>query len=395
MRDKMIKKLKILFVIPYFVPAWGFGGPTRLAFSYAKELVKMGHKVTVYTSDVFDGKSRIIKRHNFLDGIEVFYLRNLSNYLAWRKIFLPLGFPGLLRKTIKDFDIIHCFDFRTFQNIWVYKYALKNKIPYVISVLGQISRGEGFRKPIKLLYDYLWGREVLNGAFLVFAQNDHEKEDLIKFGIKENKIVLLPLGLDFSEFKTLPKKGNFRQKYGIKKDDFLILFVGRIHYFKGIDFIIRALPEIKKKIKNTKLVVIGRDDGYLNSLKILVKEKKLEDSVIFTGPIYEQGRIMAYRDADVFIITPRLFEETSLASLEAAASGTPIIVNYQCQVPYLDQYKAGITLLRNDPQSISNAIFNVFERKEEMGKRGRKMIEEKFDLSKIVMLLEDLFGRIK
>jgi len=391
---KIKMKLKILFVIPYFAPAWGYGGPARLAFDYARELVKRRHRVTVYASDALDQKSRIKEKHDFIDDIEVFYLPNLSNFLAWRKIFLPLGFPRVLRKNIRDFDIVHCFDFRTFQNIWVHKYALENRIPYVVSILGQTGRGEGFRKPIKLVYDYLWGREILNDTAMVFAQNDHEREDLMIFGVKENKIALLPLALDFSEFKKLPKKGKFRQKHGIKKDDFLILFVGRIHYLKGIDFIIRALPKIKKKIKNTKLVVVGRDDGYLESLRSLVKEKNLEKSVIFTGPIYGKERVTVYRDADLFVITPWHFEETSLASLEAAACGTPIIINQKCEVPYLEEFRGGITIMTEDPETIAEAIANLSFQKNKMGKMARKMIREKFILGKVGNILERTYYEV-
>ena len=66
----MKKKLKILFVIPYFTPAWGYGGPVNLAHNYAKELVKRGHRVTIYASDALDEKSRIKRRRDFVDGIE-------------------------------------------------------------------------------------------------------------------------------------------------------------------------------------------------------------------------------------------------------------------------------------------------------------------------------------
>ncbi len=388
-------KLKILFLIPYFAPAWGYGGPARLAFDYAKELVKRGHKITVYASDALSEKSRVKKKHDFLDGIEVYYLSNLSNFLAWRKIFLPLGLPRLLGATIKNFDLVHCFDFRTFQNIWVHHYSKKYKPPYLISVLGQTKKGEGgIRKPIKLVYDFLWGKKILQNASLAFAQNEHEKNDLKEFGIKGNKISLLPLALDFSEFKDPPKKGKFRQKYGINKDDFFILFIGRIHYLKGIDFLIKALPKIKKKIKKVKLGIIGRDDGFLDSIKELVRKQRVENSVIFTGPIYERGRIKAYRDADVFIITPRHFEETSLASLEAAACGTPIIVNQKCQVPYLDEYWAGITLKKETPREIRDAVCHVFTQKEKMGKMARKMIIENFTLEKVIGDLERTYHEV-
>lgn len=383
----MKRKLKILFVIPYFAPAWGGGGPAKLSFDYAKELIKKGHKVTVYTSDVQYKKERIIKKHDFLDGIEVYYLENLSNYLACKRIYLPLGFPKLLRETICNFDIIHCFDFRTLQNIWIRNEAIRTKIPYVVSVFGQMNRGSGIRGLLKLPYDFLWGKKFLENATLIFAQNNHEKEDLLNFSIKEEKIALLPLAIDFSEFEKLPKRGFFRKKYGIKYDDFLILFVGRLHPFKGVDLLINSLALILKKIPEAKLAIVGRDDGDLKRLKKLRESLNLEKKIIFSGPIYEKERINAYVDADVFVITPKHFEETSLASLEAAACQTPIIVNQKCQVPYLEEYKAGITIPDSNSQSISEVIFEILKNKEKRGSNARVMIREKFSLDRIITQL--------
>ncbi|MCM8786989.1 MAG: glycosyltransferase [Candidatus Omnitrophica bacterium] len=389
----MKKKLNILFVIPYFVPAWGGGGPVKIVFNYAKELVKRGHKVTVYTSDVKYEEERIKKNHLFIGGIEIFYLANLSNFLACRRIYLPLSFPKIFKKTVKNFDIIHCFDFRTFQNIWIRNEAIKAKIPYVVSVFGQMNRGSGILSLVKSLYDFFWGRKFLKDASLVFAQNDHEKKDLLNFGVKEEKITLLPLAIDFSEFEKLPKRGSFREKYGIKPDEFLILFLGRIHFLKGIDLLINSMPLILKKIPKAKLVIVGRDDGDLKRLKRITANLGLESKVLFIGPIYEKERIKAYTDADIFVLTPRFYEETSLASIEALACGIPIIINKRNQAPFLKKLNLGIELKDNSQEAISRSI--VILCKNRISREViREMVKKVFDIKKIINKLEEFYFKI-
>jgi len=385
------RKLKILFTILYFPPAWGYGGPVKVAYNYAKELVARGHKVTVYTTDTLDNVSRIYRKHNILEGIEVIYLSNISNFLASKKIFLTPSFPFLIKKTIKNFDLVHCFDFRNLQNIAVNYFAIKNQVPYCLSVFGQINRGRGLLSMVKFCYDVLSGRRILKYASCIFAQNDHEEQTIAKQHIKKEKIAKLPLAIDLSEFQDLPQKGEFRKKYGINENDFLMLFVGRIHYLKGIDTIIKALPGIKKKIRNVKLVIVGRDDGYLSQIRILTKAKDLERSVIFAGPVYEKERISIYRDTNIFIITPRFPEETSLASLEAAACGIPIIVNQNCQVPHLANYNGGITLKDDNADTLVNAVYDLHKNEKSAGEMAKKMVDKEYSIEKVVNTLEKIY----
>ena len=73
--------MRILQIIPYYAPAWGYGGPPRIMFDYARMLVSRGHKVTVYTTDAYRRDKRIEKAKDIIDGVEVRYFKNLSNYL--------------------------------------------------------------------------------------------------------------------------------------------------------------------------------------------------------------------------------------------------------------------------------------------------------------------------
>ena len=76
--------MKILQVIPYFVPAWDFGGPLPVCYELSKQFVKRGHEVAVWTTDALNARSRIAQPEETIDGIQVRRFKNVSNSFAYR-----------------------------------------------------------------------------------------------------------------------------------------------------------------------------------------------------------------------------------------------------------------------------------------------------------------------
>jgi uncharacterized radical SAM superfamily protein len=74
--------MKILYVVSSFAPAWGLGGGVRVAYEVSINMSIKGHQVQVYTTDLFSSDERIKNLYNSYSGVEVFYFKNISNYLA-------------------------------------------------------------------------------------------------------------------------------------------------------------------------------------------------------------------------------------------------------------------------------------------------------------------------
>ena len=120
--------MRILQVISSFPPAFAYGGPAIGAYNVSKELVKRGHEVTVYTTDVQDKNSRYKFEKNpiWLDGIEVYHFKNISNSLASNfHISCAPGMALELKKSAKKFDIIHCHEYRSFEATFAKHYSKK------------------------------------------------------------------------------------------------------------------------------------------------------------------------------------------------------------------------------------------------------------------------------
>src|SRR2546425_11232262 len=98
--------MRILQVVPYFAPAYAYGGPPETVHKLSLALARRGNEVTVLSTDAFDSSTRQPFARDS-DGLHVHYVRNLSNYLAWsHQLFLPIGTAKFLRERLGDFDIV-------------------------------------------------------------------------------------------------------------------------------------------------------------------------------------------------------------------------------------------------------------------------------------------------
>lgn len=385
--------MKILLGVLYYEPAWAYGGPPKMVSDLARHLARRGHDVTVCTTDALDANARLPAGEQQLGGVRVVRFRNASNALAWRlKIFLPVGMQRWLAQHVARFDVVHLFDTRTMLNAWAAQAASAAGVPFVLSVWGSLPRGEGWRAMVKRRYDHKHARTLFGGAAALLAQNDHEARLYAEFGGDAARTVLWPLGVDPDEFATLPPRGGLRARLGLSDDVPLALFVGRLHELKGLAPLIRAFA--RAAVPAAHLAIVGRDDGFLATAQALARELGIADRVHFPGGLYGPDAVAAYVDCDLFCITPTHFEETSLASLAAAACGRPLVINDRCGVPWLDEYDAGI--VANDEEAVAAALRILLgdpARRAQMGANARRMVEERFSAPRVVDQIETIYQR--
>jgi glycogen(starch) synthase len=177
-----------------------------------------------------------------------------------------------------------------------------------------------------------------------------------------------------------------RQKYGLTKDDQMILFVGRLIWVKGADKLIRAMPRILQKIPNAKLVILGLGD-MRDYLEGLVRNLHLENVVKFRFEfIPEEERIAHYAACDVAAF-PSLYEPFGIVALEAMSMEKPVVVGAAgisglreiVSITGADQ--CGFHINPNDPMDIAWGVTSALEdseKKIQFGKNGRKRVLEYF-----------------
>jgi glycosyltransferase involved in cell wall biosynthesis len=387
--------MKILQVIPYFYPAWRFGGPVRVAYDISRKLVERGHSVTVYTTDIQDENSRVNCSYKNVEGVDTYYFRNLSLYAASRKMFITPSLISALKDNVKNFDVVHIHGNRTTQSPLLHYFLKKNAVPYVVQAHGGLPGATGHK--LKQLYNLLFGYALLKDASKVVALTQTEAQQYLGMGVPEEKIAIIPNGIDLSEYVDLPLKGSFKKKFGIKEDEKIVLYLARIHKIKGVDILAKAFANVIKKLDDVRLVVVGPDDGYLRELKSLIRALKIENKVLISGPLYGREKLEAYVDADVYVL-PSRYEIWGLTVLEAYACGKPVVAS---RVGGLgDILVDGATGFSVEPENVTqlaNAVYVVLkdeDRARQMGSKGKLFVKENFDIQKTTEELESLYEEV-
>lgn len=383
-----MRRLRILHVTSSFYPARGYGGGPLAAYEIAKRLVQRGHEVTVYATDTDNESLRLKAGVRNMNGAKTYYFRNISNYVAYNhKFFLSPSMVSVARKRIKDFNIIHFHDIRTFQNIVAHHYAKKYGIPYVLQTHGAHLRGMK-KRALKWIFDLLFGFRILRQADLVVALTKTEVEQFKGLGVREDRIKVIPTGTNLSKYNELPSKGTFRTKYGMADSEKMVLFLGRVHQSKGLDLLVEAFAEVARNLSEVSLVIAGQDDGFLPALKKLVTNLKIDDRVLFTGRIQEEDKLALYVDADVFV-TPSFYGFPA-TFLEAWACGLPTITTYKGGFIDGVNNKVGC-IVQFEKEQLSDALIRLLTNdrlRHQFGENARKLVKERYDWDSVVDLIE-------
>ena len=319
--------MKIVYLAPFYLPVCG--GMEQHLQQISKELIKKGHVIEIWTSDLTHS-GKLPQGELEIDGVKVKRFKTSFKF-GFSSYWQNLKYE--IEKS--DADIFHFHSYRHFHNFGVnYVKSAKTILSphwpeYPISTRGVL------RTMAAKIFDVLFGKSLFKKYDLIHVQSLGEKNWVRKYGVPETKIKLVPAGVP----ETYLKKQNaklFLQKFGIKNKK-IILSVGRIHKSKGFDRLVRIakfLPE------DALIVIIGPDGGYLAKLKNLAKELNVEEKVLFTGPLTEEEKLSAYAACYVYC-QASYFEGFGLTALEAMAQSKPVLVSKNIGMSYLLQ-KASI-----------------------------------------------------
>ena len=225
----------------------------------------------------------------------------------------------------------------------------------VCSVLGSdINSLENpvFRKIQKL---------VLSSCNKVVAiSSDLQSTVVDKIGIKKKNVELIPLGVDERIFKR--QKTTIRKNFKVHSTDRLILSVGRLVSFKGVQYLIKAMPLLLKKVPNSLLLIVG-DGSQKRELVKLTRQMRLQERVKFAGLVAHEKLPRYYSSSDVFVLpstTNRFKEGLGLVLAEAAMCKTPIIASRVGGIlDLIHDGSTGVLVPEKDPEEIAAALTKV------------------------------------
>ena len=315
--------MRILHVSPYFSDAWAYGGIPRLAGTLTRGLARLGHEVTVCTTDACDDSRRLAAgASRTRDGVTVRVFPNISNGLAYNlQLFLPFGLDRYLLEHARDFDVAHLHACRNIPGAIAARRLRDAGVPYVLAPNGTAPIIER-RRLAKRGFDLLLGRSVLKHASRVLAVSEAERRQLGALGVEPDSVRLVPNPIDLDEFERRIERGRFRRRLGLSSER-IVMFLGKITPRKRVDVLLRAFARLRRP--DTWLVIAGNDMGCAAQIQSELNLLGIQHQTVSTGLLRGTDRLEALADADV-LVYPSAHEIFGLVPLEALLSGTPVIV---------------------------------------------------------------------
>lgn len=382
--------MKVLHVLPYYAPAWTYGGVVRAATDLTRALVTEGHSVYVLTTDTFSPSRRIRKPHQAIGGVHVYRVPNISNSLRGRlNLSSPMGIRRLARRLIREheIDVIHCHELRTVENLRIAPLANRLGVPLVVSPHGTLPTTTG-RRSVKTLWDYLFARRLLKRFDRVIALTPDEAEQARRLWSQYADAVfecsVVPNGIHIKDFDALPPTEPFRTLWKLGSGP-VVLFLGRLHERKGVQVLIPAFADAVKHAPDARLLVVGPDEGMRSTLEAQVGQYNLAGRVIFTGLLTGQDKLAALAAADLFAL-PADGEGFSMAVLEAMACGLPVLLTPGCHFPAAADEGAGLVVPRAvEPVSAAlSTLLTDRQRRASMGRRARELVSARYTWPHVV-----------
>jgi len=397
--------MEIIF-FAYEYPPYIVGGLGTYAEYLTRWLVKMGHDVTVFsmhtknapTRDVYMGVEvhrPIVENINISLLLPMFIPEEIQRWSEeGRKFFGDILLYNVLSasKLVNDLvrnegrkvDLLASHDWLGSIGGILASKGLNKPLIFHIHSTEQGRAGNG-SETIKRL-ERLAAEHASRVITVSYAMRDH----LISLGYDERKIRVVYNGVDSEKYD--PDKVsredvvNVRKSLGIGEDEYMILFIGRLTWVKGVDTLILAMPEILSKIPNAKLVVVGvgEQEGLL---KNEVQRLKLEGKVIFKSEfIPEDLRIKYYAAADVCVF-PSKYEPFGIVCAEAMSMGKPVVVGARGVSGMREQVipsgpnQCGFHINPYDPSDIAKFVIMLLEDEDlrkKCGRNARKRVLEEF-----------------
>jgi glycosyltransferase involved in cell wall biosynthesis len=370
----------------------------------------MGHEVCVITSDRYMPSTRFFGNivGNRIVGTGKFYEEGISVYRL--PCFFELEGIGLLmhgiKKVLSTFkpDVIHCHDI--ISSILIAAAFYKELFNYVLvadSITGTFQPRK-IKKMAYGLYKYAIFFSIKKKVDRFFAISEGARIWLCKeFGVPYEDITFIPLGADIDLFKpNALDRNEIRQQFGIKDNDVLMVFSGKMLPEKDLTTLISALACLPYESKNrVRILLIGSGPKYyVDEILELAQKNGILKNIHFHPPVNRKKLAEYYNAADIGVWPGN----PSNSTIEAMSAGLPIIIARQQPLQHdafdtfhLLEYKNGLSFKRGSAKGLATCIEELVKDEKlrrDMSIKGRKLVEEKLNWNKISKMTLETYEQI-
>lgn len=409
--------------IAFFVweyPPMVVGGLGTYAMYITRELVKMGHDVTVLsmnpgglpTRQVLQGVE--IHRPEIIDVTNVFPFFVTEDIVGWgpsAKFFNDIlmynvlstsKFVNQLEKEEKmKHDIVAFHDWLSA----ISGISIKNMLPKMPTAFHAHSTEFGRTGDGSKIINHM-EMEAAKSADRLITVSYAMQEDLERHGWPGGKVSVIWNGIDVEKYdpKAVSQEqvSNLRKSYEISEDENMLLFVGRLTWVKGVSNLLQAMPEILGEFPKTKLVILGKGEQQTHVLETAERLGIRKNVIARFEFVPEEERILHYAACDLAIF-PSTYEPFGIVCLEAMAMEKPVVVGASGTVGFREQVvpsgpdQNGVHVNGNDPHDIAwgaRAALRDPNAMKAWGRNGRRRAQMYFTWERAASQTVDVYQRV-
>jgi len=396
--------LKILHVVPSVAPAWRYGGPVVAAYGMTRALVRRGHDVTVFTTNIDgDGYLNVPTGEPVdMDGVQTTYFP--VQRPRWYYYSQPMGVA--LRERVRDFDLVHTHSIFLWPTTTAAKRAREADVPYVVRPAGMLqadhlskSYGSGLSTLVsrakKQLYMATFGKSDIGGASAVhFTSADEVATSILD--VSRPVSFLAPLGVDLPSDDLAPARQSLRNRYREIGDRKIILFLSRLDPVKGLDALLDAVSSLSHRDDWILGIAGGGTAEYESELAGIAEVLGLSKRVIFLGMVTGDAKWQLLREADIFVL-PSYQDSFGIAAVEAMAAGVPVVVSSGVGIHQsVEEAGAGL-VTAPESAALATAIGRLLDNDElraKMGAEGKWLAEQRFSWDAVISQTETMYEEV-
>ena len=373
--------MRILHVVPTYLPAVRYGGPIASVHGLCKALAASGHDVHVFTTNV-DGETESKVPLGVpvdFDGVKVWYFP----VPALRRLYWSPQMRAALRKHVSGFDIVHTHSVFLWPTWAAARVARSQGVPYVLAPRGMLVRELIRRKStlLKRAWIALVERGNIAGAAIVHFTSRIEEEEARALGLPIRKSCIVPNGIDRSDVVRVAGPDRF------------ILFVGRINWKKGLERLISALSLIPE----CRLVIAGNDEeGLRPALEAQATDSGVMERIAFVGPVYGEEKASLLSRA-LLLVLPSHSENFGNVVLEAMAAGCPVVVTPEVGAADIVSESGGGIVVDGNPIALAGAIRALLADPialERMGQNARLFVRGRYGWESVSRQTEQAYQEV-
>jgi glycosyltransferase involved in cell wall biosynthesis len=259
-----------------------------------------------------------------------------------------------------------------------------------------VLTGWGFKHTITSKGLQKWiEQRALKKADIVHVDSYDLKDAIVKYGCDENKVVVIPWGVNVNMFNPDINGSELRQKLELEGSP-VVVSIRNFEPEYNIECLINAIPLVLNEISQAKFLILG--SGSLKSkLKQMVKDLGVLNSVHFVGRSSYDKIPQYLKSADIYVSTS-LLDSSSVSLQEAMACGLPVVVtDAPSNKEWIKDGWNGYVIQRKDSKALATkiiALLNDEKKQESFGIRNRELAEEKSDQEKCMLKMENLYKEL-